>query len=336
MTRLLVVRLGALGDLVHALPAVAALRRAHPDTPIDWLVDAVHRPFLDLVPIVSAIPLRERSAKAWLEVRTELRRHTYDAAIDFQGLLKSAALARLSGARRVLGFDQDALRERVAAPFYTEQVEVGEGGHVIQKNLRLAAALGAGTGVVEFPIRDMPSAALADIQAKGSQPFAIINGGAGWPNKRWPPDRFGRVAAWLRTRHGLRSIVLWGPGEEGLAGAIVSASEGAASLAPPTGIADILACARAAAIVVSGDTGPTHLAGAVGARIVSVFGPTNPARNGPWRAEDVVVSRYDGCECHYERRCRRDANAWCLATVSADDVCAAVDRCLGSYLTKGT
>src|SRR5260221_11995583 len=151
MTRVLVVRLGSLGDLVHALPAVSAIRRAHPDAEIDWLVDAVHREFLALVPVISSIVvLRDRTVAAWLETRRFLRTRHYDVAIDFQGLLKSAALARLSGARRLIGFDRGSLRESAAAPFYTERAEVGEGRHVIEKNLRLAAALGAKTDTIEF------------------------------------------------------------------------------------------------------------------------------------------------------------------------------------------
>ena len=159
--RLLIVRLGSLGDLVHTLPAVAAIRRARSDAQIDWLVDAVHREFLDLVPVIDrVVTLGERSARGWLAARRDLRERHYDVALDFQGLLKSAALARLSGSARVLGFDREALRERAAAPFYTERVEVGERGHVVFKNLRLAAAVGAEAERIEFPIAvvDSPAA----------------------------------------------------------------------------------------------------------------------------------------------------------------------------------
>ena len=140
--RLLVVRLGSLGDLVHTLPAVAAIRRAHAGAAIDWLVDAVHGDFLALVPAIDRIvTLGERSARGWLAARRELRARQYDVALDFQGLLKSAALARLSGARRVIGFTRRAAREGIAAPFYSERVDADTGGHVIDKNLALAAAL---------------------------------------------------------------------------------------------------------------------------------------------------------------------------------------------------
>lgn len=332
MTRLLVVRLGSLGDLVHTLPAIAALRRAHPDAEIDWLVDAMHVDFLQLVPILSTvIPLRDRTAAAWLEVRKSLRTRDYDVAIDFQGLLKSAALARLSGAKRVLGFERRSLRESSAAPFYTERVAVGEGRHVIEKNLRLAAALGARTETIEFPIRDVASPALETIRAAGTTPFALINPGAAWPNKRWPPESFGAVARAIQERHHLRSLVLWGPQEESLARAVSDASDGAATPAPLTGLTDLVALSRAASLIVSGDTGPTHIAAAVGTPVVALFGPTNPARNGPWSPDDISIARFEFCSCHYQRQCRQP-HAWCLATISVDEVIAAIDRRLSTPL----
>ncbi len=330
MDRILIVRLGSLGDLVHALPAVSALRRAFPSAEIDWLVDAVHEPFLQLVPIISrTVPLRARTARAWLDARRVLRARGYDAALDFQGLLKSAALARLSGARRVIGFDARAAREPAAAWFYTEREATGEGRHVIDKNLALAASLGITADAREFPLRDVESAALAELQAGGLGRYALLNGGAAWPNKRWPPDRLGRLAAWLRDQHGLASVVLWGPGERELAEAVVAASAGAARVAPETAVADLVALSRKAALMVSGDTGPTHIAAAVGTPVVALFGPTSPARNGPWRERDITISRYDECDCHYERRCRRDAARWCLGTIGEDEVRRAIDVRLG-------
>ena len=328
---ILVVRLGSLGDLVHTLPAVAGLRVAHPDARIDWLVERPHREFLGLVPILSDIVvLEDRTARAWLAARGALRARGYDVALDFQGLLKSAALARLSGAARVVGFDAAALRERMASPFYTEQVEVGEGRHVIEKNLRLASVLGAATDVLAFPLREVDSAVASSLAAAGLSRFALLNCGAAWPNKRWPPDRFGRVAAWLHETRGLKSVVLWGPGEQDIADAVVATSDGAAVAAPQTSLADLVALSRRAALMVSGDTGPTHLAAAVGTPVVALFGPTNPARNGPWRPEDRSITRYEHCDCHYERRCRHDESRWCLATIGVDEVTAAIEARLGA------
>ena len=330
MKRLLVVRLGSLGDLVHTLPAVSAIHRSFPALEIDWLVDAPHREFLSLVPVLTqVIVLRDRAAGAWLAARGELRARQYDVALDFQGLLKSAALARLSGARRVIGFTRRAAREGIAAPFYSERVDADTGEHVIDKNLALAGALGASTDALEFPLARSESAAAEAVRAGGLDRYALINPGAAWPNKRWPVASFGQVAERLRDRHGLRSIVLWGPGERALAEEIAAASAGAACAAPETTIRDLVELSRRARLIVSGDTGPLHIAAAVGVPAVGVFGPTNPKRNGPWRKDDVTISRYEVCDCHYERRCRRDPDRWCLGTISFDEVAAAIDRRLG-------
>ncbi|HWB17760.1 MAG TPA: lipopolysaccharide heptosyltransferase I [Vicinamibacterales bacterium] len=331
LDRILVVRLGSLGDLVHTLPAVSAIRRAHPRAEIDWLVEPPHREFLDLVPIVSnVVVLAGRSIGGWRRTASALRARHYDAAIDFQGLVKSAVLARASGARRVLGFDRGALRERAAAFFYKECIRVGEGRHVIDKNLALASAIGAATNIVDFPIRDVASPALGDVRARVGERFALLNCGAAWPNKRWPPDRFGALAVWLRDAHGLASVVLWGPGEREIADAIVRASSGAALAAPETRLTDLVALAQTARLVVSGDTGPTHIAEAVGAPLVALFGPTDPHRNGPWIPADRAISRYDACQCHYQRHCRLSAAEWCLGRITEADVRAAVDERLGT------
>jgi lipopolysaccharide heptosyltransferase I len=330
VSRLLVVRLGSLGDLVHTLPAVSAIGRAHPEAEIDWLVDAAHREFLDLVPILSSvIALRRPTVGGWWEARHTLRARQYAAALDFQGLLKSAALTWLSGARRTIGFNTRSLREPAAALFYSESVPVGHTTHVIEKNLHLAARVGADTARLEFPIAAVSSAALDDVRSRGLESFALLNCGGAWPNKRWPADRFGRLAAWLRSEHGLSSVALWGPGEDALAAEVVRVSGGAAVAAPRTNLRDLVAFARAARLMVSGDTGPTHIAGAVGTPIVALFGPTDPARNGPWGAGDLEISRYARCDCHYERSCRRDLSAWCLGTITEDEIRRAINARLG-------
>jgi lipopolysaccharide heptosyltransferase I len=325
--KILIVRLGSLGDLVHALPAVAAIRRACPTAQIDWLVDAPHRSFLEMVPVVSSVVvLRERTARGWLEARRTLRARAYDVAIDFQGLLKSAALARLSGAKQVVGFDRPALREGMAAPLYTLRVPVPEGQHVIEKNLQLAAAIGAASGPIEIPIVSPESPAVSAFVQALSGPYALLNPGAAWPNKRWPPDRLGAVARWLRDRHGLVSVVLWGPGEADAARAATDASAGAGQLAPETTLSDLVVLARGAKLMISGDTGPLHIACAMGVPAVALFGPTNAKRNGPWSTDDISLSRYDACDCHYERQCRRDAATWCLASITVGEVTAAADE----------
>ena len=352
LSRILIVRLGSLGDLIHTLPAVAELHEAWPEAEIDWVVERAHADLLALVPLLSrVIVLGDRSVGGWLKVIRELRVRRYDVAIDLQGLVKSAAIARFSGARRVAGFDRAGLREPAARFLYTEAVAVGEGRHVIQKNLALARALHAGPEGpasekraenppssepggfsprgLSFPLRIPHSPALARLRAQGVGDFAVLNPGAAWPNKRWPPASFAQVARAIRDTYGWTSVVLWGPGEQAIAQAIVDAADGVAVLAPETTFADVLALAKASKLFVSGDTGPLHLAGAVGAPLVALFGPTTPARNGPWDDRDVSISRYDSCDCHYKRTCRRQAT-WCLATITPDDVMRAIARRVGT------
>jgi len=327
----LIVRLGALGDIIHAVPAAAALRAAFPASRIDWLVDGRHRPMIDLVTVVDhAVVLERSSLPGWMDVAGRMRQVRYDVAIDLQGLLKSALLARASGAARVLGFSIWHLREKTARPFYSEtsrdEVPSGEPDHVIHKNLRLLRGLGVTETRIRFPLAVVESRALNDVRTMlgGDRPFALINPGAAWPNKRWPPERFGEVAAFLRDVRGLPSFVLWGPGEEGLAGAVVETSAGAARVAPPTGLSDLLALSRAATLMISGDTGPLHIAAAAGTPTVSLFGPTDPHRNGPWSPDDVAISRFGACGCHYERRCRKPS--WCLESIEVAEVTAAIQQ----------
>jgi len=340
-SRVLIVRLGALGDVVHAIPVAAALRRAFPQARIDWLVTAKHRAILDLVPVIDRrLVINDRGdadgGRSLVGALGELRRARYDVAIDLQGLIKSALLARLSGAPRVIGFASRYARERAARLFYTDVYDPGRGGiyhpretrHVVELNLALLTLVGITGARPEFPIEHPTSAAAGAIVEQTGGRYAVLNPGAAWPNKRWPPDRMAAVARDLRQRHGLTSVVLWGPGEEMLAADVVAAAGDAAVLSPKTTIADLVALARGAALMVSGDTGPTHIAAAVGTPIVGLYGPTRPARNGPMSPLDIVVSRDSICQCHHLRRCRRAR--MCLLDIDVAEVIAAVERRLAA------
>lgn len=323
--KLLFVRLGSLGDIIHTVPAVSAVRGAFPRASIHWLVDIRHLELLELVEGIDRIhPLRSDAA-GWIGSVPALRREHFDAALDFQGLIKSAMLARLSGAKRTIGFINTALKEPLAAPLYTDQHTPPAGVHVIAKNLSMLSAIGIHQPAAPtFAFARRPSAALQQVMLGTGGRFAILNPGAAWPNKRWPPDRFGAAAAEIQRAHGLRSIVIWGPGERDLADAVAAASAGAASVAPPTSIADLFALGGAASLLISGDTGPLHIGAACGTPLVGLFGPTDPARNGPWSPSDVTASRFAECRCHYLRRCTN--SRWCLEDVGVREVVEAVSR----------
>jgi lipopolysaccharide heptosyltransferase I len=317
----LVLRLGALGDIVHTVPAVAALLTSRPDAQVDWLVERKHRAVLDLFDLnVRPVEIEGGSAGAFFAAMRSLRANGYDLALDFQGLLKSAILARGSGAKRVIGFSKDALREPMARRFYTEDVVPVNARHVIAKNLALLRAVGIESDEIRVPLRRLDKDALSTARV-------VLNPGAGWPNKQWAPERFGALAAALRRSRGLDSIVTWGPGEEPLARAVVDSSGGAATSAPATTLAQLMALLASAVLVVSGDTGPIHLAAAAATPIVGLYGPTDPARNGPWSASDITVSRFSECVCHHKRRCHRATR--CLDDITVDEVFAAADARLG-------
>ncbi len=341
---------------MHAIPAAAAIAAQFPDARVDWLVDPRYVELLRLIPCVRAVPVDTRGGIGRLVATiATLRRARYDAVIDLQGLLKSGALARLAGGARTVGFPRSHLREPVARAFYSDTPEPGPDEHVVHKNLALLAAIGVQDRRVRFPL-EIPHTAVAEQVAsrhrsaesmgEGRLGYALINPGAAWPNKRWPAERFGAVAAAMLARLGLRSVVLWGPGEEALATAVVASSSQAADVAPPTSIVDICALARGAALMLSGDTGPLHLAAAAGTPVVGLFGPTRAERNGPWALADIVVARSENCQCLYQRHCRRATGSPtvgsvpipraagtrpCIEDISVDEVVTAVERRLRGH-----
>ena len=347
--RVLVVRMGALGDIVHALPLLAALRASRPDVSVDWLVDARYAGVLALVEGLRrrVVVRAARASRAPGEVCfagaagmasavTDMRSQGYEAAIDLQGLIKSAAFARFSGARRVVGFVRSQLREPAAGWLYLERVTGPARGHVVEKNLAVLPALGVPSAGIVFPWRqvasDVTAAVLAGKGVARAGGFALVNPGAAWENKRWPPARFGALAALMGDRLGLPSVVTWGPGERVRADEVVAGSRGHAEASPPTALHDLLALARQARLVVSGDTGPLHLAASVGAPIVGLFGPTRPERNGPWCADDVSVSRAATCVCFHKRQCLRGHA--CIEDIDVEEVYAACARRLQERATS--
>jgi len=339
LNKFLIVRLGSLGDVVHAIPFAAALRAQFPAGRIDWMVDPRYTGLLEMVPVLDRridvdprLLLRHAERRRLLRLLAELRRVQYDVVFDLQGLVKSAVLARAVRGRRVVGFTREYLREPLARLLYTMTVDPAPATHVIDMNLALLAAVEARDRRARFPFHIPASATVDSVVQRFPGGYVLINPGAAWPNKRWPAACFGAVAAALNDVYGKRSLVLWGPGELALAQEVAASSGGAADVSPPTTIQDLAGIARAAHLMISGDTGPLHVAAAVGTPVVSLFGPTRAERNGPWALYDVAISRTDRCECHYERRCRRVRASGsadsvpCIMSISVDEVLDAVAR----------
>jgi ADP-heptose:LPS heptosyltransferase len=282
--------------------------------------------------VVAAPPARAWRLGAVKRAAAELRRTRGDAALDLQGLWKSAAWARAAGARRAIGFAGRWRREPLSAVLLTEQATLGpEAVHVIDKNLALLLTLGiSAAGLREFPLPpgdDAAARVASGLAADGAGAFVILNPGGGWASKLWPAESFARVAVGLRAR-GLDVLVSWGPGEEKLADRVVAASEGSARRAFPTTLLEYVELARRARLVVAADTGPLHLACAIGTPVVGIFGPTDPARNGPWSPRDVTVRRRPLCAPCHRRRCPMHEGV--MQAIPPEEVLKAIDRRLGA------
>jgi heptosyltransferase I len=343
--RILIVKLGSIGDIVHTLPALAALREGFPDAEISWVVERNlseilrDNPLLDRLIEVDTKALRRglMSGETLRAPRQQLRRlraSAFDVALDFQGLLKSASIARLSGARRVFGYSFAGLREPASSIFLSKRISVPKRTHVIRKALLLVeGALGIpvpdDARQFSFPIgvnEEDETAARAAAEANGGN-YAILNPGGGWPTKLWSADRFGKLADALWSSYGLTSLVTYGPGEEALADAVRKSSETGQAQPVALSLKSFYALAKKARVYVGGDTGPTHLAVAAGAPIVGLFGPTEWWRNGSPRPEDVCVERTDiDCrvDCH-----RRSCSKWICMDIEVARVFRAVEKRLG-------
>jgi lipopolysaccharide heptosyltransferase I len=349
--RVLIVRLSSMGDVIHTLPAAQALREAFPRAMIGWLIEerwaellcapgspelpslrrgprSPQRPLVDWVHTVNlaawrkslfSIATLQQIARTWNDVR-DVR---YDVAVDLQGGMRSAVLSRWSGARVVYGAAEP--RESPASLWYTRRV-IARGAHVIEQNLSVAeAVVGRRTNV---PGVELPHDAAAEqrmtqeLARRGIREYAILNPGAGWGAKRWPAERYGLVAKALAA-DGIHSILNFGPGEENLAREAEAASAGTAQ-SMNCSISELIALTRHARLFVGGDTGPMHLAAALQVPVVAIFGPTDPARNGPYATRNIVLRNSSSPTTH-ARRTEPDEG---LLEITADSVVAAARKLL--------
>ena len=260
-----------------------------------------------------------------------LRASAFDVALDFQGLIKSASIARLSGARRVFGYSRPALREPASTVFLSKRISIPPHTHVIRKALLLLqGALGISVPAnLSFPIGITPAAdAEAERAAEGTGGnYAILNPGGGWPTKLWSAARFGGLADLLWANYRMRSLVTYGPGEQELAEAVRQSAKSGAAVPVKLSLKGFYSLTKRARVYVGGDTGPTHIAVAAGAPIVGLFGPTEWWRNGSPYQEDICVERTDiGCrvDCH-----RRSCSNWICMDIGVERVFEAVRRRIG-------
>jgi len=331
-----------MGDILHALPAVTALRQAHPEWVIDWVVEPRWRALLaaegsssrsPAQPLVDRLhlaptkewkkaPLSRKTIREIKNLRSALRACKYDAVLDLQGAIRSAVVGRLAGCRRLIGEAEP--RERAARWLYTQRVTT-RGTHVIEQDVELASAVAGDSLAPEKPWLPVDPAAEAWaeklLQPSGAQPAVLINPGAGWGAKRWPTERYAAVAQALIDR-GLRVLINAGPGEEPLAEAIVQSAGAATAL--KCSLDQLIALTRRVALVIAGDTGPLHLACALGRPVVGIYGPTDPSRNGPFGTRFKVL-RSPASRLDHSRHAAPEAG---LLTIQPEEVLRVAEELL--------
>ncbi|MBN2432137.1 MAG: glycosyltransferase family 9 protein [Acidobacteria bacterium] len=331
---ILVIKLSALGDIVHAVPAVNALKRTFPASRLHWCVEAHCSVLVEHLACVDRVHTAHtrmwRRGKRWTGSQgmyrfiAGLRDIGFDVCLDFQGLLKSAVLARLSGSRERIGWEKSLLRESLARHLYTRTVgNIAFDTHMIEQCAAQVKTMGVVAVPWEFPFR-LPGTAIAAAesfrQSLPRETYVLLNPGAGWPTKRWPATLFGELSRRMEHELNLTPVITYGPGEEPLLEEIRTICP---EVVPaPLGLMEFMAICRQARCFVGGDTGPMHLASAVGTPVVAMFGPSLPSRNGPFAADDIVMWRDLPCAGSYRRHC----DDWRCMDFTVAEVFAAVEQ----------
>lgn len=325
--RILIIKPSSLGDVIHALPVAAELKRGIPDARIDWVVGSPFRDILEgnpdiagLIPFDRGLLKGGRAAKDLVAFVVELRRERYDLAIDLQGLLRSGLMAAACRAERRVGF----ANAREGAPFfYTDRVRVPDINiHAVDRYLLALRRLGVPVGdrplfrIATGPEDEGQADAL--IRAAGiaeGEPFAAFAPSARWETKRWPAGNFLELARRLRRERGLKALFVGSAGDRGLFGGLdISGLEGSFAFGRTTlkGLAALLGKAK---VLVTNDSGPMHVAAAVGTPCAAFFGPTDPKRTGPYGEGHRIISAGAGCAPCFRRDCK---DVKCLTGITAE------------------
>lgn len=326
--KILIVRLSALGDVVLTLPVACELRRRFPGAYLTWAVESSFAPVLEQHPALDEVIVLPRGwAKSWQGLRRvweTMRGHDFDFVIDVQSLSRSALVARFTGAKPRIGFGRPQGRE--IAPWLATHLCYATKTHVVERFLELLAVLGIDQPQVTFDLHESVEEAHwaeATLHQFGLQPpFAAINPGAGWPSKLWCPYRFAQVAEYLNRQCGMPVLVLWGNQAEREWAKIITRHGGKYTfLAPPTNIRQMMALLRRASLMIGCDTGPLHIAAALGTPCVGLYGPTNGEETGPYGTNHIVVQA-----ARYHGRHRRKAPRALMEAITVEMVCEACDR----------
>ena len=336
--RILIIKLSSLGDIVHTLPILPLLKDSLPEVEISWLVEKrhqsllLHHPFIDKLITMDTLRWRKKPlspstyGELFASVR-ELRRRRFDLAIDFQGLIKSGLLAFISGAPLRLGFGKEELREPWSAIFLNRRRRSAANEiHIIDKNLGLLKPLGIDSHQVEFPLvfsEEADRYVTDGLSALKMKEFIIINPGGGWRSKRWSPEKYASLADMIMDKMEYPIMLSWGPGERDLAMEVASRMRNNSAISFPTDIPQLIALIKKAKLLIGGDSAPLHLAVACKTPVVGIYGPSDPARNGPYHPADVVVRRKVPCAPCYKRDCGAEP---CMGAITPEEVFEAVNR----------
>lgn len=334
--RFLVVRLGSLGDIIHTFPAVAALRDSFPQARIVWLTHPRWSFLVQSSNLASEVwSVETRALTSLRDTIRRLRKNLWSAAIDYQGLWKSALLPLLGGVTRRIGFSSATIREFGVPVLYTECVATSK-AHIAEQNGELSLCAGAkrGTAPASLQIPEQEQASVCSLlQRQGLERYVVLSPGGGWRSKCWPAERFGALARKLWESRGLRCVVNMGPGEDDLAAALIGSSGGAKPFVYRGNLGELMALLKGADCVVGGDTGPVHLAASLQTVVVALFGPTDPARNGPYAAgvtpsseRKNIVLRASGVRTTHARDSQPHPS---MLAITVEDVFVAVCRCIG-------
>lgn len=338
LMKILIVRLSAIGDVVHTLPSLNALRTAFPDSEIHWLVEELSAPVLKGHPQLDRIHVfRKKWRKSFMNhlfsdivpFFKKLRREKFNWAVEFQGLTKSGLAAYLSGARKIIGYGDKDGRE-LNKLFTNKKVRPSGIKHVVERNLALLRPLGIKNPTVRFVFPDYSE----DMPEIPDEPFAIVNPGAGWPTKRLPPETLARLCSDIYKQKDLPFVIAWGPREKNLAETVKSGIEdmgGKAVLAPPTNLRQLAAMISRCQLFTGGDTGPTHIAAAMDIPVVSFFGASDAKRNAPYGKKCLVVQKDElSCISCWKKQCplKGERHLHCLRKITADELYECADSLL--------
>ena len=340
--RFAVVRLGSLGDIVHSFPAIAALRESFRNAEIIWVTHPRWKFLIESSGLASEIwSVESRDLASVRQLIKRIRAFAWNSAIDYQGLWKSALLPFLGGVQRRIGFSSKTIREFGVPILYTDRVAPAT-VHIADQNGELSQRAGARNITAPFRLRVSETdkgEVLSFLQGASIDRYFVLSPGGGWRSKCWPAERFGALAQRIRDSLGLRCVVNIGPGEDDLAAALRAASGTAEPLFYNAALGPLMALLCGARCIVGGDTGPLHLAVALGTPAVALYGPTHPARNGPYHvgqgagsaagntfADDIVLRTPGGVTSH--KRDNRTAES--MLAIDVDSVFDAVRRRIGA------